>query len=113
MRRLGEPPAREPVSRLGVETPEDWVDKAAKRSQKDVDARWTKKHGGNYHGYMNRINVDRRHKLIRRYHVTDAAVHDSLWWKTFSLRQPSRGRMGGQRLPVGGDQGRAVGEGRD
>ena len=77
MRRLGEPPAREPVSRLGVETPEDWVDKAAKRSQKDVDARRTKKHGGNYHGYMNRINVDRKHKLIRRYHVTDAAVHDS------------------------------------
>ena len=23
------------------------------------------------------INVDRRYKLIRRYHVTDAAVHDS------------------------------------
>ncbi len=37
----------------------------------------TKKHGGNYHGYMNRINVDRKHKLIRCYHVTDAAVHDS------------------------------------
>jgi len=23
------------------------------------------------------VNVDRKHKLIRRYHVTDAAVHDS------------------------------------
>jgi len=23
------------------------------------------------------VNVDRRHKLVRRYHVTDAAVHDS------------------------------------
>ena len=23
------------------------------------------------------MNVDRKHKLIRRYHVTDAAVHDS------------------------------------
>ena len=28
-------------------------------------------------GYKNHINVDRKHKLIRRYHVTDAAVHDS------------------------------------
>ena len=27
------------------EVPEDWADKPAKRSQKDVDARWTKKHG--------------------------------------------------------------------
>jgi hypothetical protein len=25
--------------------PEDWADKPAKRVQKDVDARWTKKHG--------------------------------------------------------------------
>lgn len=25
--------------------PEDWKDKPAKRRQKDVDARWTKKHG--------------------------------------------------------------------
>src|SRR5271165_3441572 len=28
-------------------------------------------------GYKNRVNVDRRHKLIRRYAVTDAAEHDS------------------------------------
>ena len=27
------------------ETPEGWADKPAKRCQKDVDARWTKKHG--------------------------------------------------------------------
>ena len=25
----------------------------------------------------NHVNVDRRHKLVRRYQVTDAAVHDS------------------------------------
>lgn len=52
-------------------------DKPAKRSQKDVDARWTKKHGKTHYGYKNHVNVDRTHKLIRRYHVTDAAVHDS------------------------------------
>ncbi len=59
------------------ETPESWVDKPAKRSQKDVDARWTKKHGKSHYGYKNHVNVDQKHKLIRRYHVTDAAVHDS------------------------------------
>ncbi len=59
------------------QTPEGWQDKAAKRSQKDTDARWTKKHGKSHYGYKNHINVDRRHKLVRRYCVTDAAVHDS------------------------------------
>ena len=59
------------------EVPEDWESKPAKRSQKDVDARWTKKHGTSHYGYKNHVNVDRKHKLIRRYHVTDAAVHDS------------------------------------
>lgn len=58
------------------ETPEVWADKPAKRSQKDVDARWTQKHGKSHYGYKNHLNVDRKHKLIRRYHVTDAAVHD-------------------------------------
>ncbi len=59
------------------ETPEGWADKPAKFRQKDTDARWTKKHGKSHYGYKNHINVDRRHKLVRRYHVTDAAVHDS------------------------------------
>ena len=59
------------------EVPEDWEKKPAKRSQKDVDARWTKKHGTSHYGYKNHVNVDQKHKLIRRYHVTDAAVHDS------------------------------------
>ena len=59
------------------ETPQDWACKPAKRCQKDVDARWTKKHGKSHYGYKNHINVDRRHKLVRRYHVTDASVHDS------------------------------------
>ena len=52
------------------ETPEGWADKPAKRSQKDVDARWPQKHGKSHYGTKNHINVDRKHKLIRRYHVT-------------------------------------------
>jgi len=59
------------------EVPEDWADKPAKRVQKDVDARWTKKHSKSHYGYKNHVNVDRMHKLVRRYHVSDAAQHDS------------------------------------
>ncbi len=59
------------------ETPEAWQDQPAKRSQKDTDARWTRKHGKSHYGYKNHVTVDRRHKLVRRYQVTDAAVHDS------------------------------------
>ncbi len=57
--------------------PEEWKRNQAKRRQKDLDARWVKKNGQSHYGYKNHINVDRRHKLIRRYTVTDAAPHDS------------------------------------
>ena len=59
------------------QTPENWEDKPAKSAQKDKDARWTKKHGKSYYGYKNHVDVDRKHKLIRRYAESDAAVHDS------------------------------------
>jgi transposase, IS5 family len=49
----------------------------AKRRQKDTDARWTMKHGENHYGDKNHVNVDKNHKLIRQYTITDAAVHDS------------------------------------
>lgn len=55
--------------------PEEWDE--PKRRQKDTDARWTKKNGQNYYGYKNHICVDVKHKLIRDYDVSDAAVHDS------------------------------------
>ena len=56
-------------------TPRDW--KPAKKRQKDREARWTKKHGRSYFGYKNHVNVDRQHKFVRRYTVSDASVHDS------------------------------------
>jgi transposase, IS5 family len=55
--------------------PEGWNE--ATRRQKDTDARWTKKNGQSHYGYKNHICVDIKHKLIRDYDVTDAAVHDS------------------------------------
>ena len=59
------------------EVPGGWKDKPHQRAQKDMDARWTKKHGKSHFGYKNHVSVDRRHKLVRRHEVTDAAVHDS------------------------------------
>jgi len=58
-------------------TPEGWDDQPNMKRQKDEDARWTKKHGKSHYGYKNHINIDKEHKLIRRYAVTDASVHDS------------------------------------
>mgnify|MGYP006099070533 FL=1 len=58
-------------------TPADWEAHPAKNRQKDKDARWTKKHGKSHFGYKNHINIDRRHKLVRRYAVSAASVHDS------------------------------------
>jgi transposase, IS5 family len=57
------------------EVPEDWSDR--KKSHKDTDARWTKKGGVAFYGCKNHVNVDRKYKLIRKYKVTDASVHDS------------------------------------
>jgi IS5 family transposase len=59
------------------ETPEAWEKKPAKNRQKDKDARWTKKHGRSHFGYKTHICIDRRHKLVRRYAVSSASVHDS------------------------------------
>ena len=58
-------------------TPAGWKQKPAKLRQKDRDARWIKKHGCSFFGYKNHVNADAKHKLIRHYAVTDAAVHES------------------------------------
>lgn len=56
------------------EVPKDWSDN--KRRQKDTQARWARKAGRTYFGYKNHINVDVKHKVIRRYAVSDAALND-------------------------------------
>ena len=93
------------------EVPEDWTDKPAKRSQKDTDARWTKKHGKSHYGYKNHVNVDRKHKLVWRYHVSDAALHDSQAVDHLLMQgnTGSGGSAGGlARLSVRGDGGQAA-----
>lgn len=37
--------------------------KAHKRAQKDVDPKWTKKHGKSHFGYKLHASIDKRHKL--------------------------------------------------
>ena len=59
----------------GGNPPTDWAEN--KKRQKDTDARWTKKNDKTYFGYKNHIAIDVKHKLIRNYEVTNAAVHDS------------------------------------
>lgn len=75
----------------GGQVPKAWREKPAKLRQKDRDARWTLKRGRRKEdaqgrpypeiavpdfGYKNHISTDRRHGLIRRYEVSDAARHD-------------------------------------
>jgi IS5 family transposase len=71
------------------EYPAKWETHPAKCRQKDTQARWTVKHGVSHYGYKNPINVDPRHKLIRRYTVTDAAVHDSQVLDEVLLAKPA------------------------
>jgi len=57
------------------EVPPGWNE--AKREQKDVDARWTIKHGKSYYGYKLHANTDRRWGFIRRIEVTTASANDT------------------------------------
>ena len=56
--------------------PQEWQSKPHQLRQKDVQARWAKKHSQNYYGYKNHINVDVKHKLIRTFVVTPASTAD-------------------------------------
>lgn len=59
------------------EIPAAWQDKPHRLAQKDTDARWTKKNGVSHFGYKDHLSIDTKYGFIRRYAVTDAAVHDS------------------------------------
>ncbi|MCF6327819.1 MAG: IS5 family transposase [Devosiaceae bacterium] len=61
----------------GGSTPKGWNKTPRKKRHKDVDARWTKKHGKSHFGYKNHINADRRYKFVRDYEVSEASLHDS------------------------------------
>jgi IS5 family transposase len=54
-----------------------WNDQPRKKSQKDIDARWTAKGGEKFCGYKDHTKTDTKSKLIDTYEVTSAEVHDS------------------------------------
>lgn len=57
--------------------PADWQGNPHKLSQKDLDARWTKKNNETHYGYKNHAKCDSKSKVVTKYVVTDASVHDS------------------------------------
>jgi len=57
--------------------PDAWKEKSHKLCQKDTDARWTKKNNTVFYGYKNHIKSDTKTKLIEKFEITDASVHDS------------------------------------
>jgi len=59
------------------EVPASFKENPHVESQKDTDARWTKKNNVSYFGYKNHVKEDAKSKLITKYIVTDASVHDS------------------------------------
>lgn len=59
------------------EIPESFKENINKKEQKDLDARWTKKNNVSYYGYKNHIKIDAKSKIIVKYEVTSASVHDS------------------------------------
>ncbi|MBI2259117.1 MAG: IS5 family transposase [Flavobacteriia bacterium] len=54
-----------------------WNEKPNKKKHKDIDARWTKKNDETFFGYKNHAKADTKSKIINKYIVTDASVHDS------------------------------------
>jgi len=69
--------------------PRSFMDNPNKMRQKDADARWIKKRNRSYFGYKNHVNVDVKYKLIRKYEVTGASVHDSQMAKKLLDRKNS------------------------
>jgi IS5 family transposase len=83
--------AEKAAIKAGKSAGEIWPEKPAKARQKDVDARWTIKFSKARpaadgkpqidiaipsFGYKSHISIDRRHGIIRRGLVSDAAAHD-------------------------------------
>lgn len=65
------------------EIPEEWKKNPHKMSQKDTDARWTKKRDETHYGYKDHIKVDADSKIILDYTVTAANIHDSNEFEEF------------------------------
>lgn len=59
------------------EIPESFTENPNKQAQKDTDARWTTKNNATFFGYKNHVKTDSKSKIIEKFVVTEASVHDS------------------------------------
>lgn len=59
------------------EIPESFTENPNKQAQKDTDARWTTKNNVTFFGYKNHVKTDSKSKIIEKFVVTEASVHDS------------------------------------
>jgi len=73
-------------------TPQEWEkeENRHKKAQKDVDARWATKNKERHFGYKNHVKIDKRSKIITRYGVTSAEVHDSQELKNLIEKEKDR-----------------------
>jgi len=83
-------------------TPKEWEKKKNrnKKAQKDVNARWITKNKERHYGYKNHVNVDKKSKIITKYRVTSAEVHDSRELKNLINRRKDR-RLYGDSAYIG------------
>ena len=84
------------------QTPKEWEKKKNKnkKAQKDVNARWMTKNKERHFGYKNHVNVDKKSKLITKYCVTSAEVHDSQELKELINKKKNR-RLYGDSAYIG------------
>jgi IS5 family transposase len=59
--------------------PKEWQYKKNRNKivQKDMDARWVTKNRMRHFGYKDHIKIDKKSKIITKYRITSASVHDS------------------------------------
>jgi len=75
-----------------MKTPKEWEKKKNrhKRAQKDVNARWITKNKERHYGYKNHVKIDKKSKIITKYSVTSAEVHDSQELKNLIEKKKDR-----------------------
>lgn len=71
--------------------PSEFSENPAVLSQKDMDARWTKKNNETHYGYKNHICIDVKHKLIQDFACTSAEVHDSNQFENLLCKNTNQG----------------------
>lgn len=70
-------PTHKPTGKHQKQLEEEIPLTSAQSSQLDTDATFTKKGKETHHGYKNHVQIDNKHKIIRKSRVTTASRHDS------------------------------------